>query len=130
MNRYVRISRVASLTGFSIKAIRYYEAIGLLRPQRSEGGYRLYGEEDIRRLYLLQRAKRLGFTLREAGELLNLADVGCCTTVRPGLRALINEKLRQIDVRIRDLQGLRSSLTAYADRLPAEMGQDLSLIHI
>ena len=123
--RYFRIGQVASITGLSIKAIRYYEAVGLLPPpQRSDGGYRLYSQEDIHRLHLLKRAKQLGFTLREAGELLKLAEVGCCTTVRPGLRALLDAKLRQIDARIRDLKNLRSSLAAYADRLPAAMGQD------
>lgn len=125
MSMHMRIGQAARMTGLSVKAIRYYEAVGLLPPPlRSEGRYRLYGEEDTRRLHLLKRAKQLGFTLREAGELLNLAGLGCCMTVRPGLRVLLDEKLRQIDARIRDLQTLRASLADYARGLPAGTEQD------
>lgn len=127
MSECVRIGQAARLTGLSIKAIRYYEAVGLLPPApRGEGRYRLYGEDDIRRLHRLKRAKELGFTLREAGELLNLTDAGCCTTVRPGLRALLDEKMRQIDARIQDLRTLRASLAEYARILPAATEEDIA----
>jgi len=123
MSEYVRIGQAARLTGLSIKAIRYYEAVGLLPPPpRAQGRYRLFGEDDIRRLHRLKRAKELGFTLREAGELLNLTDAGCCPSVRPGLRALLDEKMRQVDVRIRDLQALRASLAEYTRALHGDGG--------
>jgi MerR family copper efflux transcriptional regulator len=125
MSGYVRIGQAARLTGLSIKAIRYYEAVGLLPPPpRTEARYRIYGEDDVRRLHRLRRAKELGFTLRETGELLNLTDAGCCTTVRPGLRALFDEKMRQIDARIRDLRTLRGALAKYARALPTATEKD------
>ena len=125
MSGSMRIGQVARMTGLSIKAIRYYEAVGVLPPpMRSGRRYRLYGEEDMRRLFLIKQAKRLGVSLREVGELLNLANVGCCTTVRPGLHAVLEEKLRQINSRIRDLQTLRASIADYAERLPIGTEED------
>lgn len=127
MTEYLHIGQVAETTGLSIKAIRYYEAAGVLRPPaRSESGYRLYGQQDIRRLYLLKSAKRLGFTLREAGDLLSLADLGCCTIVRPGLRALLYEKLHEIDALMQDLRALRAQLIEYAQGLPVRTERDVA----
>lgn len=120
MSRYMRIGQVAAMTGLSIKAIRYYEAAGVLpSPLRSESRYRLYGIDDVRRFHLIKQIKQLGLSLREIGQLVRLSDEACCTTVRPGLRALLEEKLDQIDDRIQDLQALRASLAEYAARIPA-----------
>lgn len=125
MDGYFGIGQVARMTGISIKAIRYYEAIGVLPPpMRSEGRYRLYYQQDIHRLHFLKLAKELGFSLRKAGELLALADPGCCTTVRPGVRLLLDERLRQIDARIQDLRSLRAHLVHYAKDLPMRMVED------
>lgn len=120
MDGYMRIGQVARMSGLSIKAIRHYEAVGVLpAPLRSERGYRLYGQQDLRRLRLVKVARQLGFRLREASALVNLADAGCCATVRPGIRTLVDEKLRQIDGLMMDLQNLKSHLMDYAGRLPA-----------
>lgn len=125
MSEYFRIGQVARMTGLSIKAIRYYETVGVLPlPMRSEGRYRLYDQQDIRRLNLLKLAKQLGATVREASEMLDLTHLGCCVTVRPSLRILLDEKLRQIDALVRDLQTLRARLVEYAEQLPAGMVDD------
>src|ERR671911_1177373 len=70
----LKIGEVANWTGLSIKTIRYYESRGLLeQPSRTEGGYRLYGPEEVARLRFVQRAKLLGLTLEEIKELVKLA---------------------------------------------------------
>lgn len=69
--------RLAKLTGCNIETIRYYEGAGLMpQPQRSEGGFRLYDEPDIRRLSFIRRCRELGFTLEEIRGLLELVDGG------------------------------------------------------
>lgn len=106
-----KIGQVAQMTGMTIKAIRFYEAAGILpSPARSEAGFRLYGREDVRRLTFIKQARTLSLTLREAKYFTELLDAGCCSTVRPGTRALLEGKLQAVDARIRELTALRATL--------------------
>ena len=70
-----QIGEVASRVGLSLRTVRYYEEAGLVRPsQRTDGGFRLYGEEEIERLQLVKQMKPLGFSLQEMGQLLKARD--------------------------------------------------------
>ena len=68
---YFRIDQVAARTRLTKRTLRYYEEIGLLAPPtRTEGGYRLYSEQDIQHLELIKRLRDLlGFSLAEIREL-------------------------------------------------------------
>lgn len=68
---YFRIEQVAARTGLTKRTLRYYEEIGLLAPPtRTEGGYRLYSEQDIQHLELIKRLRDLlGFSLAEIREM-------------------------------------------------------------
>lgn len=66
-DRLVHIGEVAERTGLSPKTIRDYDAAEVLHPaSRSDGGFRLYSEADVRRLLMVRRMKPLGFSLNEA----------------------------------------------------------------
>ncbi|TDE94086.1 MerR family transcriptional regulator [Occultella glacieicola] len=66
------IGAVAERTGLSLRTLRHYDDVGLLRPSaRSEGGYRLYTDSDVERILLIKRMKPLGFTLDEMADLLD-----------------------------------------------------------
>lgn len=69
--RFLRIEQVAARTGLTKRTLRYYEEIGLLAPPtRTEGGYRLYSEEDITQLERIKRLRDLlGFSLAEIREI-------------------------------------------------------------
>ncbi|MGJ0119985.1 MerR family transcriptional regulator [Williamsia sp. MIQD14] len=68
---HLQIGEVADRTGLSIKTIRHYDEVGLVAPSaRSAGGFRLYTDADVDRLFAIRRMKPLGFTLDEMGELL------------------------------------------------------------
>jgi DNA-binding transcriptional MerR regulator len=71
-----RIEQVAERLSTTKRTLRYYEEIGLLPPaERTEGGYRLYSDEDIARLERIQRLKDLlGFSLAEIRALLQADD--------------------------------------------------------
>jgi DNA-binding transcriptional MerR regulator len=69
----LQIGQVADRTGLSLRTIRFYEENGLVRPtSRSDGGFRLYSEDDVARLEVIKRMKPLGFRLEEMQELLDL----------------------------------------------------------
>ncbi|MBN8279001.1 MAG: Cu(I)-responsive transcriptional regulator [Gammaproteobacteria bacterium] len=69
----MNIGQAARATGLSAKMVRYYEAAGLLgRVRRSVSGYRKYGEADLHTLRFVRRARDLGFTVAQIGELVSL----------------------------------------------------------
>jgi DNA-binding transcriptional MerR regulator len=73
----MQIGEVAERLGLSLRTIRHYEEVGLAVPSaRSEGGFRLYAEEDVERLRVIMQMKPLGFSLEEMRELLALLDAG------------------------------------------------------
>ncbi len=69
------ISDLASELNLSTRAIRYYESLGLLSPERTSGNHRLYSRKDRARLRMIIRGRMLGFTLQEIADLLHLYDV-------------------------------------------------------
>lgn len=71
----MHIGELAEKTGLSLRTIRHYDEIGLLKASgRTEGGFRLYTQEDLSRLLLIRRMKPLGFSLEEMIELLRIID--------------------------------------------------------
>jgi MerR family copper efflux transcriptional regulator len=81
-----QIGEVADGVGLSLRTVRYYEEQGLVRPaRRTDGGFRLYREEEIARLELIKKMKPLGFTVQEMKRLLDARDD--LATADPGSRA-------------------------------------------
>ena len=71
----LRIGELADRSSMSLRTLRHYDEVGLLRPSgRTVGGFRLYTERDVDRLLLIRRMKPLGFSLDAMAELLRVAD--------------------------------------------------------
>lgn len=117
----VRIGELAAELGLNPKTIRYYEEIGLLpEPQRTPAGYRLYNEADRERLLFIGKAKAIGLTLQEIGEILTLRHRGeqPCQHVR----RLLDQKLAAVDEQLRVLTEFRQELVALrADAATAQV---------
>jgi len=119
---FLGVAEVGRQTGLSRKALRLYETMGLVEPAaRTEAGYRLYDDEALRRIELVNRAKVLGLSLAEAKEFLHVAE-GCCGDHHPELAALVEAKLAETERRIIELQSLRTTLEGVLDRLAANEG--------
>jgi len=65
--------QLADATDLNSETIRFYETKQLLTPLRDSNGYRVYSEQDLDRVNFIKHAKRLGFSLAETKELLDLA---------------------------------------------------------
>src|SRR5712692_4317838 len=103
------IGKLAKAVGVNIQTVRYYERRRLLSPMaRRPSGYRLYGDEALRRLHFIKNAQTLGFTLHEIAELLNLrvSSVARCGDVQRKAQA----KLAQVETKVRDLRALARAL--------------------
>ncbi len=120
--RYLQVAEVGRRTGLTRKALRLYESMGLLEPvERTEAGYRLYDDEALRRIELINRAKVLGLTLAETKEFLHVAE-GCCGDNHPELANLVGRKLEETEQRITELATLRQTLRDVLDRLAQNEG--------
>ena len=87
----MHIGELAEKTGLSLRTIRHYDEVGLLKPTgRTDGGFRLYTQGDFSRLMLIRRMKPLGFPLEEMTDLLRVIDTlshsDSDTTVDPDVR--------------------------------------------
>ncbi len=108
---YVTVGRAAELAGVSRKAIRVWEAKGLLpRASRTEAGYRLFDESDLEVLRFIRRAKALDLTLEEIGDILDLQRDGAQPCGR--VTQMLDAHLTQIDRTMAELRQLRRSLLA------------------
>ena len=73
MGSRMQIGEVAERTGLSLRTIRYYGEVGLVTPSsRTEGGFRLYTDDDVAKLELIKKMKPLEYTLEEMSEVLSV----------------------------------------------------------
>lgn len=104
----LKIGELAGQTGLSVRALRHYDAIGLLTPSiRSDAGYRQYSQADVARLHGIQALKQLGFSLARIGELLAGADLSLPDIITQQLAAL-ERQMAQADTLRRQLLKLRA----------------------
>jgi len=106
---FLSIGQVAKQTDVTVETIRFYEKQDLIaEPQRTDSGYRQYPLDTIKRVRFIQRAKEVGFTLKDIGELLALRqDPGTsCTEIK--LRT--SQKIEEVEQKLKDLNRIREAL--------------------
>jgi DNA-binding transcriptional MerR regulator len=114
----LQIGQVADRTGLSLRTIRFYEENGLVRPtSRSDGGFRLYSEDDVARLEVIKRMKPLGFRLEEMQELLDLL---AGLIEHPGNAALVDRLRMFHEAATARVHALREQL-AVAEHFAADL---------
>ena len=107
-SQHYRVGSAARSAGVGVQTLHYYERRGLVRPSdRSESGYREYGEPEVRRVRAIKQAQSLGFTLREIRELIEVAESG--RSAQQAAR-LAQGKIEEIDAKIHALRRMRRSL--------------------
>ncbi|MET3655680.1 MerR family transcriptional regulator [Sporosarcina psychrophila] len=105
------ITEVAQAYDVSTRTIRYYEELGLLKPDRTAGNRRIYPKAEVVKLRLILRGKRYGFTLEEIKEMILLFDKD-----RTGIKQLErtidfgNEKIGQVEDKIQELMEMKMEM--------------------
>ena len=108
------IGELAVQTGVNVQTVRYYERRGIVvAARRSRSGYRVYGEDDVKRIRFIKQAQQLGFSLNEISDLLSLRveQRRSCATVERRARARIADVERKID-ELRRIQLVLEQLAA------------------
>jgi MerR family copper efflux transcriptional regulator len=114
--RTMTIGRLAKAAGVNIDTIRYYERHGLLpHAARRESGYREYAASDVARLSFIRRAKELGFSLADIGDLLSLSHER--RDVR-GVKRKAEERLAEVERKISELKRVQRGLKTLIDACP------------
>ena len=112
------ISRAAREAGVGVETIRFYERKGLIaQPAKPPGGgFRVYPPETVERIRFIRQAQELGFSLREAGELLMLrADPNADAS---DVRARAAAKLAEVEDKISRLGDIREALNTLIEACP------------
>lgn len=109
MEQLLDIAEVVRRTGVTSRALRFYEARGLLRPLRAYSGRRAYGPAELERINAILALKRAGFSLTAIGQLL---DQG-----RTDLGRLVAAQLDDLDLRAAELAETRVLLTSTLSRI-------------
>ncbi|MEU8277066.1 MerR family transcriptional regulator [Microbispora bryophytorum] len=112
-----QIGEVAERLGLSLRTIRHYEEVGLIVPARTQGGFRLYSEQDVQRLALIRRMKPLGFTLEEMRDLLEITDRLARDDDEPGLLARLQLFERAVAERADKLREQLAMAREFAEQL-------------
>ena len=123
----MNIGQAAERSGVPSKTIRYYEDIGLIsRPVRAENGYRDFSEADVHMLRFIARARGLGFSVREVGELLALYHDR--SRASSAVKAVAEQAINRIDTKIGELVSMRSTLSDLAERCHGDQRPDCPIL--
>ncbi|MFN7168277.1 MAG: Cu(I)-responsive transcriptional regulator [Pannonibacter sp.] len=106
----MNIGQAARASGVSAKMIRYYEQTGLIpAADRKNSGYRDYSESDVHMLRFIRRARDLGFSVAEIGQLLNLWRDA--TRQSAEVKRLAQGHIEALEKKIADMQDMANTLT-------------------
>jgi DNA-binding transcriptional MerR regulator len=107
----MQVGEVATLTGASVRAIRYYERAGLLQASRRANGYREFDDGAVERVRVIRELLGTGFTVDDILSLSScLPDATRTTPCRTQAVSLYREKLAKIDGQLRTLMQLRGRI--------------------
>ena len=110
----VNIGKAAKLSNLTVKTVRYYADIGLVRPLKNNcTGYRDFSEDDLARLQFVAKARKFNFSIQECEELLSLYSDKNRSSQE--VKALTLDKISEIDAKLIELKDLRRQLSFLAN---------------
>ena len=123
----MNIGQASKSTQLSVKQIRDYEKAGLLiNPSRSEAGYRIYNSNDIARLKFIAKARGVGFSLAQIGELLALQDNPHRKSCE--VKSLTGVHIEFLTRKIEELTQMKATLQAWSDACTGDNAPDCPIL--
>ena len=127
---YLQIGEVAERTGVTQRTLRFYEEKGLLKPpSRMDGGFRLYSEDDVKRVEQVRRLQDLlGVTLAEIKDMVDAQEILRELRAQYRPEAALAEKRRQLEKAIEVVQaqyGIVGHKTQQLEELKAQLEERL-----
>jgi MerR family transcriptional regulator, copper efflux regulator len=122
----MNIGEVAARSGLPAKTIRYYEEIGLVRPERGANGYRSFGEREVHTLAFLARARSLGFGIEECRDLLALYHDR--ERASADVKRLAAGHLQRIERKIAELRAMQATLGRLVERCYGDERPDCPIL--
>lgn len=121
------ISAAAERSGVPAKTIRYYESIGLVpEAVRTESGYRVYGDKEVETLRFIARARSLGFSVEDVGQLLALWHDRARAS--GDVKRLAEEHIAEIERKIAELEAMRGTLRDLVGRCAGDDRPDCPIL--
>ena len=110
----MNIGKAAKLSNLTIKTVRYYANIGLVKPQQNiSSGYREFTDGEVAKLKFIGKARKFDFSIHECKELLSLYEDKKRTSKE--VKKITLEKISQLDSKLRDLNDLKNELSLLAN---------------
>jgi len=112
-----RVGEFAVLAGVTVRALHHYDSVGLLRPKRGAGGYRVYGARDLERLEQIVVLRFLGIPLRQIGGMLSASPTSLASSLR-AQRGTLAKRRQLLDVAIAAIGDLEKAVATGATGQP------------
>ncbi len=126
-NTTYTIGQIAKKTGLTAKMIRDYERHGLLGAvTRSESGYRLFNHNDLQTLYFIRQARKLGFSLAQLQELLQLWHNKARSSAE--VKALALKHIESLEERASTLLAMAATLKELSERCQGDDRPDCPIL--
>ena len=123
----MNIGNASKLSGLSVKSIRYYADIGLVKPIKNEkNGYREYNDSDVAKLGFVGKARRFNFSIKECRDLLSLYENKYRSSKQ--VKELTLEKINEIDQKLHELSDLRKQLSHLAENCHGDSRPDCPIL--
>ena len=123
----MNIGKAAQLSGLTVKAVRYYSDIGIIKPKVAvDTGYRDFSDTDLAKLQFVAKARKFNFSLDDCRELLALYE----NTERSSreVKALTLEKIAEIDTKLTELNMLKDQLSTLASTCQGDDRPDCPIL--
>jgi Cu(I)-responsive transcriptional regulator len=123
----MNIGQASKASGISAKMIRYYEAIGLIgSAERTAAGYRTYGASDVHTLRFIRRARDLGFSVEQMGDLLALWRDR--SRASADVKAIALTHIEELDRKAQALKEMSQTLKHLADHCHGDTRPDCPIL--
>ncbi len=119
MKEYYKIGEISSLYNIGTDSLRYYEELGILKPQRDVNGYRMYSINDIRTLNILRELRSIGFSMSEIKN--HIQDFNLEKTVK-----LFSKAIAAIDQKVSEMNRLKAQLSERIEEINRHISEDFS----